>query len=247
VNDDPLHMMARDLIRRALAVLPSVVLLLSGSLGLLAGIFLGVDLVRHKAPLELWGIAVPMTIAGAISLVAALGRSGAGGRVFYLVLIPIVGQLLAMSDTPWFASFPVLVLQSAILIAMAVRFRFRPDIKLALVACMLAGLSYFIYQRIGPAIGVYGTECGVPPNHRCYGPVLAAGFPLQYIVDIPTISVPGSLGWEDGFRGISLLLDVLIYAAVIIAGRRLVHLLRIRQRDRRNRRSSSGKLTASGT
>jgi hypothetical protein len=150
----------------------------------------------------------------------------------------MIGQLLAMSEIPWFAAFSVVILQSAILISMAVRFRFRPDLRVILVASALAGCSYLVYQRIGPAIGVYGTECGEPPDHLCYGPVLAAGFPLQYFVDVPTISVPGSLGHEDEFRGVSLLLDILIYCAIIIVGQRLARILRIRPRDRRDREGS---------
>lgn len=246
MNDDPLRTTPQDPIRRALTVLPSLVLLLIGALGLLAGIVWGAESIRHKASLDLWGIAVPMTIAGGMSLVAAVGRPRASERAFYVVLLSIIGQLLAMSDIPWFVACPVLILQSAILISMAVRFRFRPDIRVILVACTLAGFSYFIYQRIGPAIGVYGTECGEPPNHLCYGPVLAAGFPLQYFVDIPTISVPGSLGDEDGFRGVSLLLDILMYCATIIVGQRLARILRIRLRDRRNLKGSLEQRTASG-
>jgi hypothetical protein len=150
----------------------------------------------------------------------------------------MIGQLLAMSEIPWFAAFSVVILQSAILISMAVRFRFRPDLRVILVASALAGCSYLVYQRIGPAIGVYGTECGEPPDHLCYGPVLAAGFPLQYFADVPTISVPGSLGHEDEFRGASLLLDILLYCAIIIVGQRFARILRIRLRDRRDREGS---------
>jgi len=245
MNDDPLRMTAQDPIQRALAVVSSPILLLTGSLALLAGIVLGAESIRHQGSWDLWGIAIPMTIAGGMSLVAAVGRSSSSKRAYYVILSSMVGQLLAMSDTPWFAACPVLVLQSAILISLAVHFRYRPDIRVILVACILAGFSFFIYQRIGPAIGVYGTECGEPPSHRCYGPVLGAGFPLQYFVDVPTISVPRSLGDEDGFRGVSLLLDVFVYSATIIVGQRLVQILRIRLRDRRNREGSLEQRTAS--
>lgn len=89
------------------------------------------------------------------------------------------------------------------------------------IGYVLAVLSAFVYHRAGPAIGVYGNMCGEPPEHLCYGPVLGAGFPLQFVVDVPTISVPGILSMEDDLRGQSLAIDILAYCVVILASHKL--------------------------
>ena len=94
-------------------------------------------------------------------------------------------------------------------------------------------LASFSYQRIGPAQGFVGTECGNPQN-RCYAPVLNGGFPIPFVIDRPTISVPGLLSTEDEIRTWAFLTDVVFYLIVFVVGRQLI----VRQRKGSGRLSS---------
>jgi hypothetical protein len=92
---------------------------------------------------------------------------------------------------------------------------------LALVISMGLALASFFYQRIGPAQGFVGTECG-DPTDRCYGPVLNGGFPLPFVVDRPTVSVSNLLFVEDEIRILSFLIDMLFYLILYVVTRQIV-------------------------
>ena len=92
---------------------------------------------------------------------------------------------------------------------------------LALVISMGLALASFFYQRIGPAQGFVGTECG-DPTDRCYGPVLNGGFPLPFVVDRPTVSVSNFLFVEDEIRIWAFLTDMLFYLVIFVLIRQLI-------------------------
>jgi hypothetical protein len=90
-----------------------------------------------------------------------------------------------------------------------------------LVISIGLALASFFYQRIGPAQGFAGTECGNPQN-KCYAPVLNGGFPFPFVIDQPTISIPGHLFVEDEIRIWAFLIDVMFYLIVFWTARQLI-------------------------
>jgi hypothetical protein len=93
-------------------------------------------------------------------------------------------------------------------------------VSLGLIISLGIALGSFSYQRIGPAQGFVGTECG-NPQHRCYQPVLNGGFPLPFVIDRPTVSFPNVLYFEDEIRVWAFLTDTLFYLILIVATRQL--------------------------
>jgi len=76
-------------------------------------------------------------------------------------------------------------------------------------------LASVLFQRIGPIQGFVGTECGDPQN-KCYSPVLNGGFPIPFIIDEPTISIPGSLNLDDDIVVWPFLIDVGFYWIIFL-------------------------------
>lgn len=80
------------------------------------------------------------------------------------------------------------------------------------IVCSLASVGY---QQIGPIEGFVGTECG-DPQHKCVAPVLNGGFPVPYLIDVPTIAVPDQLNADDDFRVWAFVADVAFYWVVFL-------------------------------
>lgn len=77
-------------------------------------------------------------------------------------------------------------------------------------------LSTFTYQRYGPFMGVHGNSCGSgDTGELCIEPVLQAGWPLPYVFDSPTISVPEKLFTEDELNLGFFALDVAFFACCV--------------------------------
>ncbi|HEY47926.1 MAG: hypothetical protein AMJ88_00935 [Anaerolineae bacterium SM23_ 63] len=237
INHSPLS--AQRLVPRIASIAGATGLLVFGSLSILGGLLAATEYLRYQDGEGVLTIVVPMFMVGSLTLLAARGQRGLGDRAGYLVFLALMIQLLTISTLGMYLGPPVIILQFAIIISLAVRFRSSAGFKILLMGFALAGVSAFIYQRTGPAIGVYGNLCGEPPNHLCYGPVLGAGFPLQYVVDSPTISVPGMLGLEDDLRGPSMVIDVLVYCLAIFGGYRFIQIIRFRKSESPSRSQSS--------
>jgi hypothetical protein len=94
-------------------------------------------------------------------------------------------------------------------------------VLLILIISLSLASGSFLYQRIGPAEGFVGTECG-DPQHRCYDPVLNGGFPLPFVIDRPTISFPNLLYFEDEIRVWAFLGDTLFYLILLELTRRFL-------------------------
>lgn len=106
----------------------------------------------------------------------------------------------------------------------------RPRILLTLAAAALVlTIASAAFQRVGPRRMVEGEAwCSTPAP--CAVPVLAAGFPLPYLVDNPQVSVPHAIGLgEDDFRPGAFLLDALFFFVLAWMVRWLIR-SRIRQR-----------------
>ncbi len=82
-------------------------------------------------------------------------------------------------------------------------------IGFALVSAItLALLSVFV-ERAGPELAQYGD--------LDYRPVLRGGFPFAYLFDAPGISVERQLAFvEDKLYTIALILDIVIYFAIVL-------------------------------
>jgi hypothetical protein len=127
-------------------------------------------------------------------------------------------------------SFPIVVLMATYL-----------KIKLPVITTVIGiGLTCasFAYQQMGPEIGVYGNECEDQPHGFCYGPLLGAGLPMQYVLDFPGVSVVYRLDSEDYFRIVPFLLDVLFYSAIVYGSTRFISRYRLRKQDQVQRDSS---------
>lgn len=94
----------------------------------------------------------------------------------------------------------------------------RPSVFLmSLVLAMGITLATFFYQRYGPFMGQYGNLCGpVGSGQLCIRYVLQAGWPLPYVFDIPTISVPYKLCIiEDEMNFGFFALDVCFFTSLV--------------------------------
>ncbi len=124
--------------------------------------------------------------------------------------LAVVG-VLSLKWMGFTSLFPVMVI-FVIAIFMFIRaarvLSINPNITLALTALGLACVS-FAYQPLGPELGQYGTEC--VPIEDCHRALRGGGLPMQYVIDIPGITVQGRLGIEDEFRVLSFTLDAIFY------------------------------------
>ena len=133
-----------------------------------------------------------------------------------------VAGVMALKWTGVTSLFPIMVI-FVIAIFMFIQaarvLRINPNITLALIALGLACAS-FSYQPLGPEIGQYGTEC--VPIEDCSRALRGGGLPIQYVIDIPGITVQGALGIEDEFRILSFALDAIFYFVLAQITQRLL-------------------------
>ena len=65
-------------------------------------------------------------------------------------------------------------------------------------------------------MGIYGNMCGPgDTGELCIEPIFQAGWPLPFVFDIPTISVPMKLHFEDEFNFGFFALDVAFFASFL--------------------------------
>src|SRR5688572_31550688 len=94
--------------------------------------------------------------------------------------------------------------------------RVRRIIGVSSIAIALASLSV-VYERPSNDSSIVGNLCGPLANEPCVERRLAAGFPLAYLYDRPSISVPGAIHLvEDEFRFLPFVLNILIYFGVLL-------------------------------
>ena len=141
----------------------------------------------------------------------------------------VIGLFLALAGA-WFmyayeeSLFPAtaIFVSSIILFIMATLvLKINPNIWIVLIGLCMTVLS-FAYQPLGPEIRQHGTEC--IPLEDCFAPVRGGGFPLQFIVDNPGVSIPDNLGIEDEFRLWAFASDIIFY---YILGRLLYKLIEL--------------------
>jgi len=161
-------------------------------------------------------------VAGA-SLVASIEYWRRRRRGIYLHILATFMLVPALSLA--LEGAVVLVVSLVILATMAAYLRAKPALIITAVSLALTSASYF-YQQMGPEIGKYGTEC--VPIEDCSGPLLGAGYPLQYVVNTPGITDPTSLGAEDKLRLVPFALDTLLYIAITYSSYILIRYYRAR-------------------
>ena len=176
----------------------------------------------------IWGIqwgSYSILVAG-VSLMAAFEYWHRKRRGIYLHMVAIVVLLPVVSLALQGVAF--LVVSLVILARMAAYLKAKPALVIAAVGLGLTFASYF-YQQMGPEIGKHGTEC--VPIEDCFAPLLGAGYPLQYMVDVPGITSPGSLGFEDKLRLVAFALDALFYVVMIYLSYTLIRYYRARRKS----------------
>jgi len=154
-------------------------------------------------------VVVYSILVAGLSLMTSMEYWHRRRRGLYLHMLAIFAMLPALLLPLEGAA--VLVISLVILATMAAYLKANRAIIITAVGLGLTFASYF-YQQMGPQIGSYGAEC--VPIEDCSGPLLGAGYPLQYILDTPGISSPGSLGFEDKFRVLAFALDAFFYIAM---------------------------------
>ena len=94
--------------------------------------------------------------------------------------------------------------------------RVRSIIGVSSLALALASLSV-IYERPSDELAVVGNVCGPSANEPCVERRRASGFPLAFLYDRPSISVPGAThSVEDEFRARPFALNILIYLGILL-------------------------------
>jgi hypothetical protein len=177
-------------------------------------------------------------LSGGISIIVAIGYWSKNAWAPYLHFISII-QLALLIILPardiashWYY-LAIIVASFTQLISMTITLRCNKIFIAIIFAVVLASASFF-YQKIGPSVGIYGTECKDQPHGYCYGPLLGAGFPFQFVLDFPGISVVGTIGYEDNVIQIMFLADVFIYCVIIYAGLELARF--VKEAKERNHR-----------
>ena len=143
---------------------------------------------NHNVPVKVRSIAISLLVIG--------------------FLLAMAGVRLAYYDGPLFPAMAVFVASIILFIMATLLLKINLNIMVALIGLCITCLS-FAYQPLGPEIRQHGTEC--MPIEDCFSPVRGGGFPIQYVIDSPGISVPDSLGSEDEFRLWALVLDTIFY------------------------------------
>ena len=93
-------------------------------------------------------------------------------------------------------------------------------LTISLLVGICITFASFAYQKMGPGMDSYGNAgCEVQPNScvdgQMPGKVLGAGFPLQYVLDNTQTSVWYSIGFEDHFKLLPFVMDVLFYTVLM--------------------------------
>jgi hypothetical protein len=91
-----------------------------------------------------------------------------------------------------------------------------PALSPRLIRLALIGLAFAValalgsvgVQRSGPEQAVVANVCGASFNEACHEAVRNGGFPLAFVFNVPSISVPYKLGPEDDFRFVPFVGDV---------------------------------------
>jgi hypothetical protein len=164
---------------------------------------------------------VSRSICGAVYGYLVAGASAAAAREYWrrkrrglaVHLLAIVLLLPVVSVAP--AGIPLVAVSFAILATMAAHLKASRALVVTAFGFALT-LATFLYQRMGPDVGKYGTEC--IPIEDCFGPLLGAGFPLQYLVNVPGITDPTSLGGEDELRLLPFAIDTLAFSVISYLG-----------------------------
>jgi len=141
-------------------------------------------------------------------------------KAYISIAYCVIGVLLTLTSfvvlvrisSNLFISLLALTILLGIFSIIAIMKGIDPIVAIFLVSLGLAFLS-FGYQSFGPERKVFGTEC--QPIRDCFRPVLGGGFPVQYIIDVPGISVQNSLSLEDDFRIWSFIADVCFYICIM--------------------------------
>ena len=174
-------------------------------------------------------------LIGVLSVVAAIGYWRLKSWGVYVHLLSLVQQLLLIPFLVYRGGGPIvwmgLILSFVIVVLMAVYLKIKLFIITIVIGFAITCAS-FAYQQMGPEIGVYGNMCDDQPHGYCYGRLLGAGLPMQYVLDQPGVSVMYELGVEDNFRIVPFLLDVLFYSAMIYGGIGIIRRYRLHKHNR---------------
>jgi hypothetical protein len=181
--------------------------------GFVVFITLIVLLMGTSPSIEAKDIVLPgilVTAGAGTSLLASLQywrrrRTGIYLHVLALVvMLPLMIVIFGLTLTT-----VALVVSLAIVAVMAILLKSRPAFTSLIIGLGLTCASFF-YQRMGPEIGQYGTEC--VPIENCFGPLLGGGFPLQFVVNQPGHTSQTALDLWDELRFAPFALDFLLFA-----------------------------------
>jgi len=141
---------------------------------------------------------------------AVKSRSFAIGLIMIGFLLALIGMwLMYVYESSLFLSIAIFISSIIVFFRAAFKLKTNPNILFGFIGLCITLLS-FAYQPIGPVIRQHGTEC--IPLKDCFAPVRGGGFPMQYVIDYPGVSIPDSLGMEDEFRLWAFVVDVIFYS-----------------------------------
>jgi hypothetical protein len=161
--------------------------------------------------------AILVFLSGGLSISVAIGYWSKSTWALYLHFVSIIHLAILLvflsgGIVGYWYCFTMLIGSLTQLITMLFFLGSHKILISVILAFILVSVSFY-YQKTGPSIGIYGTECEDQPDGYCYGPLLGAGFPFQYVLDSPGVSIVGTIGYEDRMNPLMFLLDVLIYWA----------------------------------
>ena len=190
-----------------IAAFIGMALLADGLIQLLTSSFIYTWPVRLVAVLGA-GLAVAAAVGYRREQAWSLGcQASCTAACIILLIFSTNDQFIRIHQVLTIASF-------AVLVAMLLKFRVAVVWVIVTLAVFLTGCS-FLLQRMGPSIGVYGTECPDQPGGLCMGHLLGAGFPIQYMLDQPGVSIVGEISFGDQLMLHLFLADVAIYFFVL--------------------------------